>query len=272
MAQHQRKPGEARTDQPGSTFKWVLIAVALLGAIGIGYSIWSAKAGGAATGPVALDQSDPQALAQQAEPVRKGNPNATVQIVEFADYQCPGCGHFATNVALPIRSAYVDDGRVQMVYYDYPIVSAHPHAFLAARAARCAGDQEKYWEMHDMLYARQQQWSLDRTPPVDRYIGYATAVGVDADAFEECLRSDRHADVVTANALLGEQLGVRSTPTIFLNGRNVGEAWNDYGRMRELIDAALAASPAQLPDRPASDSVTTPAASRPAAGASPASR
>mgnify|MGYP006210783451 CR=1 FL=1 len=173
-----------------------------------------------------------------------GDANAPVVIYEFADFQCPGCAHFATNVGRPLRAAYVDNDRIGMAYYDYPIVSAHPHAFLAARAARCAGDQDLYWEMHDILYARQQEWSLERTPPIDRYVGYAQSVGVNASDFEACLRSDRHADVVTANALLGEQLGVRSTPTVFLNGRNVGEAWGDLAAMRRLVDAALAATPA----------------------------
>ena len=242
MAQHQRKPGEAKTDS-NPAFRWILIAVALLGVLGIGYSIWSAKAGGAATGPVTLDAADPTGIAEKAQPVRKGSASATVQIVEFADFQCPGCAHFATRVALPLRAAYVDSGLVQMVYYDYPIYSAHPHAFLAARAARCAGDQELYWEMHDILYARQQEWSLDRTAPVDRFAGYAESIGAQRNEFEECLRSDRHADVVTANGMLGEQLGVRSTPTVFLNGRNVGEAWSDAGRMRALIDEALGGAP-----------------------------
>ena len=266
MAQHQRKPGEARQDGSGSAFKWILIAVALLGVVGIGYSIWSAKAGGAVTGPVTLDVTDPQSVAQRAVPMRKGPESATVQIVEFADFQCPGCAHFATNVSRPIRSAYVDSGLVQMVYYDYPIVSVHPHAFLAARAARCAGDQELFWEMHDVLYARQQEWSLDRTPPIERYTGYAESVGADGGEFEDCLRSDRHADVVTANALLGEQLGVRSTPTVFLNGRNVGEAWGDMGRMRTLIEAALGPS---ARTRDAAPSDTAPATGQGAAPAAP---
>lgn len=244
MAQHQRKPAQARTDDSTSTFKWILIAVAVLGVLGIGYAIWDAKAGGgAALGPGTLDDLDTDSVVQRAQPVRKGNPDAPVQIVEFADYQCPGCAHFASNVGLPIRTAYVDNGRIGMAYYDYPILSVHPHAFLAARAARCAGDQNMYWEMHDILYARQQEWSLDRSPPIERYTGYAQTIGADPAAFEACLRSDRHADVVTANALLGERLGVRSTPTVFLNGRNVGSAWNDVRAMRELIDAALAAAP-----------------------------
>ena len=261
MAQHQRKPGQQRTGDPSSTFRWILIAVAVIGVLGIGYAVWDAKSGGnAALGPGAIDELDPQAIAQQAEPVRKGDPNAPVQIVEFADYQCPGCAHFATNVGRPIRAAYVDNGRIGMSYYDYPIMSAHPHAFLAARAARCAGDQELYWEMHDILYARQQEWSLDRTPPIDRYTGYAESVGADATDFEACLRSDRHADVVTANALLAEQLGVRSTPTVFLNGRNVGQAWSDFGALRQLIDAALAAAPGSTSPATPADSGEAPAA------------
>ncbi len=250
MAQHQRRPGEPGTGG-NSPFKWLLIAVAVLGVAGIGYSIWSGKAGGAVTGPVSIENVDPTAIAERAQPVVKGPADAAVQIVEFADYQCPGCGHFATNVSRVLRAEYVDSGRVRFEYYDYPIYSAHPHAFLAARAARCAGDQDRYWEMHDMLYARQQEWSRNRTPPIERFSGYAQAVGADVADFDECLGSDRHAETVTANGLLGDQLGIRSTPTIFINGRNVGEAWSDVAAMRRLVDQALAGAPANA--APATD-------------------
>lgn len=239
MAQHQRRPGDTRAEGTGSGFKWVLILIAVLGIAGIGYSIWSSKAGGAATGPTTID---PTAIAGQAQPVRKGPSSAPVQIVEFADYQCPGCAHFGTNVSRPIREAFVDSGYVRFEYYDYPIYSAHPHAFLAARAARCAGEQDLYWEMHDVLYARQQQWSLDRTAPIERFVEYAGTIGVDAGDFESCLRSERFADVVTANGMLGDQLGVRSTPTVFINGRNVGEAWSSFEEMSRLIRQELAAA------------------------------
>ncbi|HEX6587930.1 MAG TPA: DsbA family protein [Longimicrobiales bacterium] len=239
MAQHQRRPGDARVEGSGSGFKWVLILIAVLGVAGIGYSIWSSKGGTAATGPVTID---PTGIAGQAAPVRKGASNAPVQIVEFADYQCPGCAHFGTNVSRPIREAFVDSGLVRFEYYDYPIYSAHPHAFLAARAARCAGEQDRYWEMHDVLYTRQQQWSIDRTPPVERFVEYAGMVGADAGEFEACLQSDRFADVVTANGMLGDQLGIRSTPTVFINGQNVGEAWSSFEDMSRLIRQQLAAA------------------------------
>lgn len=263
MAQHQRKAGRAGTDGSGGNFRWILIAVAVVGVLAIGWAVWNSRGGSAATAPATLDMSDPQAIARSAEPIRKGEPDAPVKIVEFADFQCPGCAHFAANVGRPIREAYVNDGRVQIEYYDFPLVSVHPHAFLAARAARCAGDQERYWEMHDMLYARQTEWAAERTAPIDRFTSYATAVGADPAAFGSCLRSDRHADVVTANAMLGEQLGVRSTPTVYLNGRNVGEAWGDFGRMQQLIEQALGAA---RNGAPATDSaVAGPTALGPAA-------
>lgn len=255
MAQHQRRPGEANPGS-GSSFKWILIAIAVLGVAGIGYSIWSGRAGGAALGPVSIENVDPTQIAERAQPVQKGPSDAPVQIVEFADFQCPGCAHFANNVSRALRSAYVDSGRVRFEYYDYPLVQIHPHAFLAARAARCAGDQNLFWEMHDVLYARQQEWSLDRTAPIERFTGYAQAVGANPSDFEDCLQSDAHAETVTANALLGEQLGIRSTPTVFLNGRNVGEAWSDLEAMRGLIDEALASAPASGAAAPASGAAT----------------
>jgi protein-disulfide isomerase len=96
--------------------------------------------------------------------------------------------------------------------------------------------------MHDVLYARQQQWSIDRTAPVQRFVEYAGTIGADAGDFESCLESDRFADVVTANGMLGDQIGIRSTPTVFINGRNVGEAWSSFEEMSRLVRQELAAA------------------------------
>src|SRR5690606_31043959 len=103
----------------------------------------------------------------------------------------------------------------------------------AARAARCAGDQGRYWEYHDALYARQARWSGRSSTPLNDFEEYAAELGLDRAAFSACLRSDRHAEVVTANIMLGERLGVRGTPTVIVNGRRV-ERWG-YPELSELI-------------------------------------
>jgi len=238
MAQHQRKGGGAARSGGRGGFFWVLALVAV---VGIGAILWAVMGGGsgsAATAPVEMGSiEDAEAMARAAQPVRKGDPSAPVQIVEFADYQCPGCAHFAMNVARPLQS-YIDAGQVQLVFYDFPLNEVHPNAFLAARAARCAGEQGSYWEYHDALFSRQSRWSTDRRA-ADTFVEYASDIGLESGPFESCLRSDRFADVVTANTLVGERLGVRSTPTVYVNGRIAGEAWGDAAAMRRLIEAEL---------------------------------
>ena len=86
---------------------------------------------------VGLD--DTATLVRLAQGVTRGDPDARITIVEFGDYQCPGCAGFATYVEPELLAAYVETGKAKFVYYDYPIISAHRNAFLAARAARCAG-------------------------------------------------------------------------------------------------------------------------------------
>ena len=85
-----------------------------------------------------------------------------------------------------------------------------------------------------MFFARQSEWTFARSAPIDQFVEYARLVGIDAEAFEACLRSDRHADVVTANRRLGETLGVNGTPTVYVGSRPVGE-WSSYPAVREAI-------------------------------------
>lgn len=228
MAQRQRKGMPAKESGGGNTMFYIVLGVIALGGIlAIVYAL-TGGSGGAATEMVQLDETDVQALYAQATPIRMGEEEAPVKIVEFADYQCPGCGAFALQVK-PRIMPYIESGVAQFIYYDFPLGGGHVHAFLAARAARCAGEQEldagtgqdAYWTYHDKLYQEQQSWSSQQSVVGD-YVDYAEEVGLQREEFENCLRSDRHAEVVTANRLLGDQLGVRSTPTILVNNRQVG--------------------------------------------------
>lgn len=162
-------------------------------------------------------QSNSQALVQTAQGIVLGNEDAPVTIVEFADFQCPGCGAFAGMVKPQIELAWVETGQVKFVFYDFPLTSIHPHAFLAARAARCANEQNLFWDFHDALFRYQSRWSLTASPPIDLFEDYAAEVGLEQGAFSSCLRSDRHAETVTANMILGEQLGVTGTPSVMVS-------------------------------------------------------
>ena len=141
-----------------------------------------------------------------------GRRDAPVTIVEFSDYQCPFCRQFVTATLPTLKTAYIDAGKVRWVFRDFPLDRIHPNARKASEAARCAGDQGKYWEMHDVLFQNQQALAEDQLP------AHAKTLGLDAGAFSACLASGKHASDVQKNFSEGAAAGVNGTPS-FVIGR-----------------------------------------------------
>lgn len=196
-------------------FYVVLGLVAVIGLGAVGYSAVGKATSNAVTAPVEIEGlDDPQTLIEMARGVEAGNPDAEVAIWEFADFQCPACGVFAGQVKPQVDLAYVETGQVKYVFFDFPL-SIHQNAFIAARAARCAEDQDRFWAFHDVLFQRQSDWSFSNNPAAD-FKGYANELGLDRASFAACVDSDAHADVVTANMRLGEELRVNATPTVMV--------------------------------------------------------
>jgi protein-disulfide isomerase len=224
-------------------FYWVLGAIAVVGVAAVGYSMSSSALGSAAREPVSVEGLEDMArLAEVAQGVTKGNPDAPITIMEFGDYQCPGCGNFALGVKPQMELAYVQTGKAKFIFYDFPLISIHPNAFLAARSARCAQDQDKFWEYHDALYRNQSSWSAD-PQPIGRFAGYAGAVGMDEEAFEACVNSDQHAEVVSANLRLAETLGLPGTPSIMIgtSGGNPRRLQDfDFQSIQAVVEELLA--------------------------------
>ena len=230
-------------------FYWVLGATAV---IAVGALGWAALGGGlssAATQPILSivegEIEDLERLVETATGVERGNPDAPITILEFGDFQCPACQQFATFVKPQIDLAYVEQGVARFVFHDFPIVSGHPHAFLAARSARCALDQgdQYFWPFHDQLFSHQSTWAMSQGPPTNAFESYAATLGLDVDDFANCLGSDRHAEVVSANMRLGVELGVSGTPTIFVSkGGGMGirvVRWNEFEGFQDVIDRLL---------------------------------
>jgi protein-disulfide isomerase len=238
VAQHKRKGQPARSGGGQGIFYVVLGVIALVGVAAIFYAVRGSSAGGStATEPVALDVSDPREIYDRATPKRIGDDAAPTKIVVFSDFMCPGCAAFALNERMRILP-WVERGEAQYISYDYPLGGNFVHSFLAARAARCAGEQQVatsvdgtgYWPYHDILYQRQSTWSDRSRSPLSTFLEYGREIGLDMGAFERCVQSDRHADVVTANRMVGDQLGVQGTPTVLVNNRRVsGRTINDMG-------------------------------------------
>lgn len=233
------KRREARQQESGSnTLFYVLGAVAVIGIGVVAYNVGASAFSSAATAPVELDISTDEELVALAQGVSLGDPSAPVTIIEFGDYQCPGCAAFALQAKPPIEASFVDTGEAEFIFYDFPLISIHPNAFLAARAARCAGVQGAYWEYHTLLFRNQSRWATANLPS-SAFESYAGEVGIDQDDFSSCLNSDRFADVVTANMQLGNRMSVGSTPTVLINAGGQTRNLNafDVQSIRAAIDA-----------------------------------
>jgi protein-disulfide isomerase len=160
----------------------------------------------------------------------RGPSEAPVTIVEFSDFQCPFC---KTVVATLKQITAQYPGRVRWVFRDYPIAGLHPEAQLAHEAARCAADQGKFWEYHDVLFERAPNVS----PAALRE--YAASVGAEPTAFSRCLDSGKHRAAVNADIETGAKLGVNGTPTFFINGQMlVGN--QPLAEFQRLIEGELA--------------------------------
>lgn len=144
--------------------------------------------------------------ARVAEGPSLGRVDAPVTIVEFSDYQCPFCQRFFTTTFPILKKEYIESGKVRYVFRDYPLAQLHPNARRAAEAAHCAGEQGKYWEMHDLLFQNQQSLA----PPE---LGeHARSLGLNGEAFRRCLASGRNTPRVDRGVADGAAAGVQGTP------------------------------------------------------------
>jgi protein-disulfide isomerase len=141
----------------------------------------------------------------------KGSTDAPVTVIEFSDYQCPFCARHFRETYPQLDREYVATRRVRYVFHDMPIQSLHPAALAAAEAARCAGDQGKYWLMHDALFEHQSTAQRDSVLVLARGIA-----GLDVAVFQNCTAARRHAKQVRASIALANSLGLEGTPTFLI--------------------------------------------------------
>ncbi len=183
-------------------------------------------AGGAVK--VTLDPPRRDVALESHDPAR-GPAAAPITIVEFSDYQCPYCARITPTLD-KLRAAYPD--KIRIVFKDFPLPN-HAQAPKAAEGAHCAGEQNKYWEMHDRLFGNPQ--ALD----VGALKQHATTLGLDQATFTQCLDSGKFADAVKADMEQGTKLGINSTPTLYVNGRPVIGA-QPYEYFVSVIEEELA--------------------------------
>jgi protein-disulfide isomerase len=168
--------------------------------------------GGTASTPSAIKA--PDIMSVQGELFR-GDASSTVAIIEYGDFECPFCRHFQHDVYPQVLDKYIKSGKVKYFYRDMPL-PFHSHALPAARAARCAGEQGRYWEMYDALFA-------DKLASTAAEIDdQAKGVGVDTVKLDACVNSDRFAAVIHRNVDEASKMQIRGTPTFLIGTMSPG--------------------------------------------------
>jgi protein-disulfide isomerase len=160
-----------------------------------------------------------------------GPEDAPITIVEFSDYECPYCQRWHTEVFEQLLETYPNE--VRLVYRDFPLTSIHPNAIPAAIAANCAREQDAFWDYHDKLFG------MELGLNTEAYQEYASQLDFDTEEFNECLDSGRYEEEVQADFDFAANLGVRSTPTFFINGIAVVGA-QPFEVFQQVIEQELA--------------------------------
>lgn len=231
------------------TLPFIIILAVLAIALGSAWYLTRRTPGTStvSTTPASPGQRSPNAPAQPAalkgipgaEPAHTlGPPNAPLHLEEFGDYQCPPCGMFHPIVE-QMHKEFGD--RLRVTFRHFPLPN-HPHAIAAASSTEAAGLQGKFWEMHDLIYEHQAEWK-DKSDVRPIFEGYAKQIGLDVERWKRDVASESIAQRIFLDSKRGQSLGVRGTPTVFLNGREVPfESLLHSENMRAVIQNALNAS------------------------------
>lgn len=235
------EPEETFTFKRGHFYS-VLTVFAFAAGVLLGYVVWGFDS--AAASPVAAAQAGGPVIeapvTQEPQFIRYdvasdgfpsiGPANAPITIVEFSDYQCPYCRRWHEQVYQPLLNAY--PGKIRLVYRHLPLTSIHPDAFSAAEASMCANEQNAYWQYHEKLFSSD---ALGNSV----YVRYAQELDLDMPAFEACLTERKYQESVQSDLDFAVNLGVRSTPTFFINGLAIVGA-QPLDIFKQVIDRELA--------------------------------
>ncbi|MEW6716951.1 MAG: thioredoxin domain-containing protein [Chloroflexota bacterium] len=218
-----------------------LLPLAFVVGLSLGYIFWGrGPSGTQTTGAVDVDpqqvavQTTPRQITRYEIPI-EGDPtlgpeDAPITLIEYIDYECPYCRKWYYEVFPRLQAEYPN--QIRFVSKDFPLTNIHSNAQKASEAALCADDQDAYWDYREKLYG--MEYGLSE----EAYTQYASDLGLNMTAFEECMSSQKYKEAVEADLNYAIQLGVRSTPTFFLNGIPIVGA-QPYEIFKQVIDQEL---------------------------------
>jgi len=225
-----------------------IIILAVLG-VALGSAWYLTRPAPASNNPVATTPTPPSAGAPAtpiqpvanrgvvgAEPAHVLGPaNAPAQLEEFGDFQCPPCGAFHP-ILEQMHTEFGD--RLAITFREFPLVPAHQHALAAASAAEAAGLQGRFWEMHDLIYEHQNDWK-DQFDVRPIFEGYANQLSLDIERYKRDVAGEVVAQRIFQDGKRGHSLGVKGTPTVFLNGREIPFESLPAEKLRVVIQKEL---------------------------------
>src|SRR5436190_5918007 len=195
-------------------FYLLLVTVAVIG----GGALWyESRRSPTAPAPPGSSALLPVAAADAFHGYTLGSDSAPIEVTEYSDFECPYCASFATVQMPVIREQLIATGKVRWRYRDFPLPT-HQYSRYAALAAQCAGEQGKFWEMHDQLFTN-HQWAQTGKNPRSLFRGFARGIGLDLDKYDACLDGQRYAARPAAAAPEGAALCARGAPSDLVRGR-----------------------------------------------------
>lgn len=232
-------PNVVRSARGASSRRGFYLMLLLVAVVGVGAISWAMQRTRADAAPIVVPEA---AVARPGAPRAAGyvlgSASAPVEIVEYADFECPACGQFATVTEPDVRARLVNTGQARYRFYDFQVTQGHRNSPAASLAAACANDQGKFWEMHDRIFAGQNDWNTlatDNPKPV--FAGYAQALGLDTGRWNQCYDSRAHLDQLAAHRQEAVRAQVQATPT-FVVGNRMLQGPQPFDALKALVDSA----------------------------------
>ena len=250
------RPAPKRTSNSTRIFYLALVVIAVAGIGALSYM--SRRPADREASPI--DSTLPKV---QSNGYVIGKASAPIEVIEFGDFECPSCARFATLTEPEVRSRLVDQGVIRFRFIDFPL-SMHRNTWPASRAAACADEQGKFWEMHDALFQSQDQWNGETTSNPDPiFKQLAKQIGLNQQQFDQCVDSKKTQAKIQAHEQLAEQQHIQATPSFIIGGK-IAEGPRPFDEFKSLVDSALARSGSPVATPSAAGAAKSPATKAPA--------